>query len=141
MFELVSLFLFAFMAATVLPGASEAYLVSLYFEHQHEILVLFLVATAGNVAGSTLNWVMGKYLLHFKDRKWFPVKDKELNKATKLYNKWGVWSLLLAWMPIVGDGLTLLAGVFKTNIWLFLILVTIGKSARYLAVLYIAMKF
>jgi membrane protein YqaA with SNARE-associated domain len=136
MLELLSLFTLAFLAATILPSLSEIYLISLLYNENHSHYLLAVVATTGNVLGAVVNWFLGRYLLHFKERKWFPIKDKQLTKATKLYNKWGVWSLLFAWMPIIGDALTLVAGVFKANIWLFLLLVTIGKASRYMAVLY-----
>jgi membrane protein YqaA with SNARE-associated domain len=75
--------------------------------------------------------VLGRYLIHFKDRRWFPIKGKYLQKATSFYQKWGVWTLLLAWVPFIGDPLTLVAGIFRTNPWIFLLLVTLGKAARY----------
>lgn len=129
------LFLSAFLAATIFPAQSEIILVSLATQGNHSVTSLFLVATFGNVLGSLVNWLLGFYLMKFKDRKWFPVKKSALSKAEKTYEKYGVWSLLFAWLPIVGDPLTLIAGVFKTNIWLFLALVTIGKALRYFVLL------
>ena len=79
------------------------------------------------------------YLIHFKDKKWFPVNEKMLKKATDFYQKYGVWSLLLAWTPFLGDPLTIVAGIFRTNIYLFLTLVTIGKAGRYI-ILALAIK-
>lgn len=132
--ELLSLFITAFLAATVFPVQSEVLLAVLSDNSKHGDILLVLVATAGNVLGSVVNWLLGKYLIHFKDRKWFPVKEKVLNKATKFYQKYGVWSLLLAWTPFLGDPLTFVAGIFRTNFWVFLTLVTIGKAARYITV-------
>ena len=129
--ELFSLFLVSFLAATILPAQSEIVLAGLDVAGGIDAVLLVSVATFGNVLGAVVNWVLGRYLLHFKDRRWFPVNAKMLNKATAIYQKWGVWTLLLAWVPIIGDPFTLVAGIFRTNIWLFLLLVTIGKAARY----------
>jgi membrane protein YqaA with SNARE-associated domain len=93
-----------------------------------------LVATMGNTLGSAANWLLGRYLVHFKDRRWFPVKPVLIDRATGWYQRWGLWSLLLAWAPFSGDPLTLVAGILRVNLWLFLALVGVGKLARYLAV-------
>lgn len=135
--ELFSLFLVSFLAATILPAQSEMVLAGLQMAGKSNAITLVSVATLGNVLGAVVNWLLGRYLIHFQDRRWFPIKEKMINKATAFYQKWGVWSLLLAWMPFIGDPLTLVAGIFRTNIWLFLILVTIGKAGRYIAVVFI----
>lgn len=131
---LAGLFLTAFLAATVLPAQSEFLLGALHLSGDRDKYVLVAVATAGNVLGSTINWVLGRYLMHFRNRRWFPVKERMIDRAARWYRRWGVWTLLLAWAPVVGDPLTLVAGMLKTNLWLFLTLVTIGKAARYLGV-------
>lgn len=135
--ELISLFIVSFLAATILPAQSEMVLAGLQLQGEISPLILVAIATSGNVLGALVNWFLGRYLIHFKERRWFPIKERMLNKATSSYQKWGVWTLLLAWMPFIGDPLTLVAGVFKTNIWLFLLLVTIGKAARYIAIVMI----
>ena len=132
--ELAGLFLTALLAATVLPAQSEFLLAGLHLTGRHDGLVLVAVATAGNVLGSVINWVLGRYLLHFQDRPWFPIKGRVLERATRFYQRWGVWTLLLAWTPIIGDPLTLVAGIFRTRLWVFVPLVTAGKLARYLGI-------
>lgn len=136
MIELFLLFALAFLAATILPSFSEVYLITLLGNENFSQYLLVAVATSGNVLGAVVNWFLGRYLLHFREHKYFPIKGKQLMKATKFYNKWGVWSLLFAWVPLIGDALTLVAGIFRANIWLFLLLVTIGKSCRYIAVVF-----
>jgi membrane protein YqaA with SNARE-associated domain len=89
------------------------------------------------VIGATINWGIGRYLYHFKDHKRFPFNENDINKATALYSKYGVWTLLLAWAPIIGDPLTLIAGMFRIGPWIFLALVTIGKGGRYALILMI----
>ena len=137
MHELTVLFLSAFFAATLLPIQSELVLAALRTSSEYSTEMLLIVVTAGNVLGALLNWFLGRYLVHFKDRKWFPIKEKSLNKATRFYQKWGVWSLLLAWMPFIGDPLTMIAGMFRLNLPVFLLLVTIGKAARYIFILWL----
>lgn len=128
------LFLAAFLAATIVPAQSEAALVALHLSERFPVAELVAVATIGNVLGSMLNWLLGRYLLHFRDRRWFPVKPETIDNATRWYGRWGVWSLLLAWVPIIGDPLTVAAGILRTNPWLFLTLVTFGKFGRYVTV-------
>jgi membrane protein YqaA with SNARE-associated domain len=131
---LSGLFLTALLAATVLPAQSELVLAGLHLAGTHDRFVLVAVATVGNVLGSTINWLLGRYLMRFQDRRWFPIKARVLERARHFYQRWGVWTLLLAWLPIIGDPLTLVAGIFRTSLWVFLPLVTIGKAARYLGI-------
>jgi membrane protein YqaA with SNARE-associated domain len=128
------LFLTAFLAATILPAQSEILLGALHMAGTHAQATLVTDATAGNVLGSIVNWLLGRYLIHFQDRRWFPVKRPLIDRATAWYQRWGFWSLLLAWVPFIGDPLTLVAGILRENFWVFLLLVTIGKAARYLVV-------
>jgi membrane protein YqaA with SNARE-associated domain len=129
------LFLAALLAATILPAQSEAVLGYLDAAGAHDARVLLLVATAGNVLGSVVNWAMGRYLAHFKARRWFPIKPKQIDRATAWFNRWGLWSLLLAWLPVVGDPLTFVAGFLRVGFWSFLLLVAAGKAARYAVLL------
>lgn len=128
------LFAASFLAATVIPAQSEAVLAGLHMAGHHNTALLVMVATTGNVLGACTNWLLGGYLMHFKDRRWFPVKEKSLDRASRSYQRWGVWTLLLSWVPVIGDPLTLVAGIFRTHFLLFVVLVTIGKLARYLAI-------
>ena len=131
MTDLIFLFASSFIAATIFPAGSEVVLATLNITGDHDKFLLLTIATAGNVLGALVNWFIGYYLIKFKDKKWFPLKKKQLKKYSGIYQKWGVWSLLLAWLPFIGDPLTVMAGIFKTNIWMFLLLVTIGKASRY----------
>jgi len=129
------LFLVALAAATIFPAQSELLLASLHASGRYDDGLLILVATAGNVAGSATNWALGRYLMHFQDRRWFPVSRSLVERATRWYQRFGVWSLLLAWVPVIGDPLTLVAGILRVDLRLFLLLVTIGKAARYIALI------
>nr|WP_314568137.1 YqaA family protein [uncultured Pseudomonas sp.] len=127
----LGLFFAAFGAATLLPLQSEAVLVGLLLSGQYSLWLLLGVATLGNVLGSVVNWWLGRWVEHFKERRWFPVSDRQLDKARKHYARWGHWTLLLSWVPIIGDPLTLVAGVMREPLWRFLLLVTLAKSVRY----------
>lgn len=133
--DLGLLFVTSFLAATILPAQSEALLAGLYLSGDHINAILILVATFGNVLGSCVNWLLGRYLLQWKDKKWFFVKPDSLEKATNLYKKYGTWTLLFAWVPFIGDPITVVAGFLRTNFYLFLALVTIGKFSRYVVVI------
>lgn len=64
----------------------------------------------------------------------FPVGAAKLERAERWYAKWGKWSLLMSWAPVVGDGLTLAAGLMRTSFPIFLVLILIAKGGRYLAI-------
>lgn len=127
----VGLFLAAFGAATVLPFQSEPVLVGLLLSGGYTPVTLIAIASIGNVLGAALNWVLGRYIERFRGKSWFPVKEAQLQKAEIWYRRFGRWSLLLSWMPLFGDALTVLSGVLREPFWSFLILVSIAKAGRY----------
>ena len=128
------LFLVAFLAATILPAQSELGLAGLILSGDYSLPMLIAVASLGNTLGAVVNWALGRWIEHFRDRKWFPAKPEQLDKAVGWYHRYGRWSLLLSWMPIIGDPLTLAAGVLREPFWSFLALVAFAKTARYLIV-------
>lgn len=136
---LVGLFAVAFVAATVLPAQSEAALVGLLILGKQSPVLLVIVATVGNVLGSVTNWLLGRLVEQYRHRRWFPVSEQALDRATGWYRRWGRWSLLLSWAPIGGDALTVAAGVLREPFWSFLLLVTIAKAGRYIVLALIAM--
>jgi len=117
------LFAAAFLAATLLPAQSEALVVGLLLSDYAPWLVV-LVASVGNVLGSVVNWLLGRGIEQFRGRPWFPASPATLARAERWYRRFGKWSLLLAWMPIIGDPLTLVAGVLREPFPVFLLLVT-----------------
>ena len=128
---LLGLFVSAFLSATLLPGSSEAALIALLALGKSDPVLLVAVATVGNVLGSVVNWALGRFFAHFSDRPWFPVSAGAFERAAAWYRRFGVWSLLVAWVPVIGDPLTVAAGVLRTGFWPFVALVTLGKAARY----------
>ena len=133
--QLVGLFILSFLAATLLPGGSEAALIGMAALSTHSILTLLIVASIGNTLGAVLNYWLGHFALQYQDREWFPVSKSDLTKAQGWFAHWGQWSLLLAWVPIIGDPLTVAAGLMRMSFGRFLILVAISKITRYMVIL------
>ena len=129
----LTLCLSALGAATILPGSSELVLATLLLDHPESLIPLLIVATAGNTLGAVVNWLLGRFLMRFQDRRWFPASPKRLDQATRLFQRFGYPLLLLSWVPVIGDPLTLVAGFLKARFLPFLVLVLIGKAARYAA--------
>jgi membrane protein YqaA with SNARE-associated domain len=129
---LLGLFVTALAAATVLPMQSEAVLVGLLLAERHPAWLLVVVAGTGNVLGSVLNWWLGRSIERFRDRRWFPVSAAALERAQRWYRRRGKWSLLLSWVPVIGDPLTVVAGVLREPFPTFLVLVTVAKFGRYI---------
>lgn len=127
------LFLSALVAATLLPMQSEAVLAGLLVAGTQPPAMLVAVASAGNVLGSAINWWLGRFIERYADRSWFPVGPEKLARAQGWYRCYGKWSLLLAWAPVIGDPLTLVAGVMREPFPIFLALVALAKVGRYLA--------
>lgn len=138
---LLGLFSAALVAATLLPAQSEAVLVALLATGKYAPLTLITIATLGNVSGSLINWLLGRGIERFRNRRWFPVSARALERATGWYQKWGRWSLLLSWMPIIGDPLTVAAGLLREPLWSFLLLVTLAKAGRYVILAVITQGF
>ena len=130
----IGLFVVSFLAATLLPGGSEIALTTALASTDKSVTLLIAFATIGNVLGSLVNWVLGRYFNHLQDRSWYPIKPHQMVRAEQWYRKYGRWSLLLSWAPIIGDPLTLISGMFREPFFSFVILVTIAKLTRYLVV-------
>jgi membrane protein YqaA with SNARE-associated domain len=130
----LSLFGMSFLAATLIPLYSEVALVGL-LAAGYDPLLLWLFASTGNTLGAVVNWVLGRYLLHFEHKRWFPFPASKLHRYQRWYQRFGVWSLLLSWLPVGGDPLTFIAGIMRVNLGIFVILVGLGKSLRYAVII------
>ena len=93
------LFLVALGAATLLLLQSELVLAGLMASGEYPVVILLIVASIGNILGSCINWWLRRYIEHFRDRRWFPVKPDALAKASAWYHRYGRWSLLMSWTP------------------------------------------
>ena len=133
----LSLFSISFLAATILPFSSELTLAGLIATSNYNDLLLLIVASFGNILGSVVNWVLGFYSRNLTAKKWFPFKGRQIENSSKWFDKFGKLSLLFAWVPIIGDPLTLVAGLLRVRFLDFIILVAIGKVSRYLIVFYL----
>ena len=134
-----SLFTLSFIVATIVPLGSEIYFATLLATGNYNSLLLLIAASTGNVLGSVFNWICGYYAAYLIQRKWFPINQNQIDKATKFFLKYGKWSLLFAWVPFIGDPLTFVAGTLRYSFLPFLILVSIGKTARYLVIYFSAL--
>ena len=130
----MSLFLSAFLAATILPAQSEAVLVYQLSANSDKLIALVAVATLGNVSGAVVNWGLGRFVTRYRGQRWFPVTPDRITKAERHYRKFGRFSLLLSWVPFIGDPITVVAGILREPLWSFLLLVTFAKGARYIAI-------
>ena len=127
----LSLFILSFLAATLLPMSSELTLAGLLSTNTYNSFALLGIASLGNVLGSVFNWLLGFYFLKHINKKWFPFKQNQITTTSKWFQKFGIWSLLFAWVPIIGDPLTFVAGILRVKFFSFLILVAVGKISRY----------
>jgi len=134
--EYISIFFLSFLASTIFPFSSEVGLVSYMTlgKFNNELLLIF--ASLGNILGSCVNYILGLYIIKFKNKSWFPFKDNQIIKTTKWFNRFGIYSLFFAFLPIVGDPITLIAGIFRVSFLKFIILVSLGKILRYLLIYY-----
>lgn len=128
--QLGTLFAVAFGAATLLPLGSEVVFAGMQLAGHAPVGWLIAVASLGNVLGAVVNYVLGRQITRFQGRRWFPVRSDQLARAQGWWGRWGVWSLLLSWAPM-GDAFTVIAGVMRTPLWLFLVLVGVAKTGRY----------
>ena len=131
--DLAFLFTSAFAASTILPMSSEVVLGTLARSGSSEVWLLLAVATAGNTLGAVVNWGIGRYASTWRTRLHW-LEEAKFERACRWFNRWGIWCLLLSWLPVVGDPLTLVAGALRTAFVPFVLLVALGKAARYLFV-------
>ena len=133
----LSLFAISFLAATILPFSSELTLAGLIATSDYDNLLLLIAASFVDGLGSVVNWALGSYSRNLTTKKWFPFKETQIERSSKWFRKFGKWSLLFAWVPVLGDPLTLVAGILRVKFIDFIILVAIGKVSRYLIVFYL----
>lgn len=126
----LTLFISAFISATLFPLGSEALLVY-NINEGYNIVYLLIFATIGNTLGSLFNYFLGLKGEEYLERKSY-LKQNKIKKYKEFFDKYGAYSLLLSWMPIIGDPITLVAGVLKYDFKKFLFLVAIAKFSRYL---------
>ena len=125
-----TLFFSALISSTLFPGGSETLL--LYRLHEGgNASALVAIATVGNVLGSLITYTMGRLGNEAIHKKWLRMDEKKIERAEHWFGRYGQVSLLFAWLPIVGDPLCLVAGLLRSSLIWFVMLVTLGKCARY----------
>ena len=134
------LFIAAFLAATILPAQSEAGLAALVLASPASVTLLVATASLGNVLGSVVNWYLGLGINRFTGKRWFPM-NAQLSRAISWYSRYGRWSLLLSWAPVIGDPLTVVAGIMREPFLRFLFIVGIAKTGRYIVVALLALQW
>ncbi len=130
------MFAAALLASSIVPFSSDVVLAGLVSAGKADVYGLLFWATLGNSLGATLNWALGKYLHRYRERSWYPISPQSQARAEHWFNRFGVWSLLFSWLPVIGDPLTLIAGVLRVRLLPFLLLVVTGKAARYALIAY-----
>ena len=136
-----SLFISSFLSSTLLPGHSEIILTAFIFLKKYPIIDLIFFASIGNILGSILNWCIGYFITNLKDRKWFPINKSQLTRASSWFLKYGKWTLCLSWVPLIGDPLTIIAGIFRVPIYTFILIVSLAKTMRYVFISLVATNF
>jgi len=129
-YGLWSLFFISFCASTLLPLGSEWLLVALLLQGSNPVATV-VVATIGNSLGAGTNYLIGFYGGDWLKEKMLRIDKAQQQQAEKWFNRYGSWSLLLAWLPIIGDPLCVVAGILRTPLLRFSLLVTTGKGLRY----------
>ena len=135
------LFTAAFVAATILPAQSELLLGAMLVSQRFDPILLLGVATAGNVLGSIVNWLLGRYFVHHREKPWFPASSATLARAEAWFARFGPAVLLLSWVPVIGDPLTIVAGVLRMRLLTFLLVVVLAKGGRYLFLAFAVMSW
>ena len=126
----LTLFVLSFTAATLLPLGSEWLLAALLLKGGEPFLLVG-IATLGNLLGAVSTWLVGRYGGDFLIRRCLRIDAEAQQRAEERYSRYGIWSLLLSWVPLIGDPLCLIAGIFRVRLALFIPLVGAGKLGRY----------
>lgn len=133
-FSLVGLFVSAFLSATVVPAQSELALGVLLSSGHYPAWLLLMLASTGNTLGALVNWGLGRGIARFEGENWFPVRRASLVRAERWFARFGAWVLLLSWVPVVGDPLTVVAGLLRMRFLPFLVVVALAKTGRYVVI-------
>ncbi|MDZ4096862.1 MAG: YqaA family protein [Paracoccaceae bacterium] len=136
---LSGLFVAAFLAATPVPFQSEIIFVALQVAQSAAVWQLVLVASIANTLGSLVNYALGRMVTRFEGRRWFPATPAQMARAEAWFGRWGIWTLLLSWAPL-GDVVTVVAGVMRTPLWLFALLVAVAKTGRYIVLAWLTVQ-
>ena len=138
---LLGLFLSAFLAATLIPAQSELGLGYLVINTNYSMVLLITIASLGNTAGATINWLLGRGIAGSVEHLEKIQASKRYVTLITWYSKYGRWTLLFSWAPFIGDPITVIAGMFKVPLKTFLLIVALAKTSRYVFIATFAEKF
>ena len=137
----LGLFLSAFLAATLVPAQSELGLGYLVINTNYPMALLVMVASLGNTTGAIINWFIGqgigKSVMHLEKIKTSP----RYSTIIIWYEKYGLWTLFLSWVPVIGDPITVISGIFNVPLKTFLPVVALAKTSRYILIAIFAENF
>ena len=139
-YSLLTLFLSAFFAATLIPTQSEIGLGYLVLQRNHSTVLLIIIASFGNILGAIVNWIIGRGIAKSVMRMRKIESTQRYKKISIWYQKFGQWTLLLSWVPFIGDPITVIAGIFKVPFKNFLLIVAIAKTTRYVIIAFLVEK-
>ena len=137
----LGLFISSFLAATLIPAQSELSLGYLVINSNYSIVLLIMIASLGNTAGAAINWFLGRGLAKSVGRLKRLRALARYSTVINWYKKYGKWTLLLSWAPLIGDPITVIAGMFKVPLQTFLFIVALAKTSRYILIATLAEKF
>lgn len=135
----VTLFTISFLASTLLPLGSE-WLLVMMLASGYEPLLTVATATAGNYLGAVMTYLIGLCGGRWLIEKVLRVSPYQQGRAREHYRRYGVYSLLFSWLPLIGDPLCLVGGMLRVNFWLFTLLVASGKLARYVVTAVVTLR-
>ena len=136
---LPALFLLSFLASTLVPIGSEWLLAVLLLQGTDPAAAV-TTATVGNWLGAVTTWAIGVWGGPYLIRRVLRVSPANEAQAERFYNRYGSWSLLLSWLPVIGDPLCLVGGLLRVGFLRFSLLVFTGKLARYAVVAWITLR-
>lgn len=125
--DLIGLFGLCFLASTIIPFPSEATLLFFLNSGSYSPVTILIVASLGNCLGGSTNYLLGYY-----GRK--ILAKKQFVRSESMVQRYGFWTALFSWLPIIGDPLLVVLGIYKVSFWKTMTLMCFGKIARYLVV-------
>jgi membrane protein YqaA with SNARE-associated domain len=133
------LFLLSFLAATLIPLGSEWLVVAMLL-NRHNPYLTVMVATTGNFLGACTTYLIGAYGGPWLTEKLLRIDAAARERAEGFYRRYGAWSLLFSWLPVIGDPICLVGGILQVGFRRFSLLVMAGKLARYALVAWLTLK-
>jgi membrane protein YqaA with SNARE-associated domain len=117
-----------------LPASSELAMAGLLATGSGIAFLLVATATLGTVFGATANYYVGRNMVRFSNRSWFPISESKLHRTSEWFQRYGIWLILLCWLPTAGDAITVVAGLLRADLRVFLLFTALGKGFGHVTV-------